>query len=116
MFVATVVVSVLLAAALAATALRKLGHRPDVVKAYARVGVPEDKLNALAAVLLAGAVGVLVGLAWPPVGVAAAIGLIGYFLVAVAFHVRAADLGNLPMPLIYEAMAVAVLVLQLVDG
>ena len=75
MFVATVVVSVLLAAAIAWSAIRKLSHDEDVVRSYARAGVPEGKLNYLAAVLLAAAGGLLLGLLWPPIGIAAAGGL-----------------------------------------
>ena len=104
MFVTAVIVSIVLASALAVSAARKLTHAPDVVASYARAGVPEDRLNQLATVLFAGAAGLLVGLWWPPLGVAAAVGLSCYFLVAVAFHIRAGDLANLPMPI---ALAVA---------
>ena len=41
MFVASVIVSSLLAAALVYTAARKLTHTPKVVADYARAGVPE---------------------------------------------------------------------------
>jgi DoxX-like family len=60
MFVATLVVSLLLAALLSYAAIRKLGHSEPVVATYARVGVPEDKLDYLAAILLAGAAGLAV--------------------------------------------------------
>ena len=62
MFVATLVVSLLLAALLSYAAIRKLGHSEPVVATYARVGVPEDKLDYLAAILLAGAAGLALGL------------------------------------------------------
>ena len=113
MFVATVVVSALLAALLAFAAIRKLSHREDVVRTYVRVGVPEDKLDYLAVVLLAGAAGLILGLFWAPIGVAAAIGVVCYFLVAAAFHVRANDARNLPTPLTIEAIAVGALALRL---
>jgi DoxX-like family len=113
MFVATVVVSALLAAALVWSAVRKLSHQDRVVRTYTRVGVPEDKLNYLAVILLAGAAGLLVGLLWAPIGVAAAIGLVAYFVLAVAAHLRADDARNLPTPLTLAAMAAAVLTLRL---
>jgi xanthine/uracil/vitamin C permease (AzgA family) len=103
-------VSVLLAAVLVFAALRKLSHRPAVVASYARVGVPEDRLDLLAWILLAGAAGLVAGLAWPPIGIAAGIGLVAYFALAVAAHVRAGDLRNLPVPLALELLAVASLV------
>nr|WP_169310430.1 DoxX family protein [Rhodococcus oryzae] len=55
MFVATVIVSVLLAALLGFAAIRKLSHRDPVVREYAELGVPENRLNLLAGLLLAGA-------------------------------------------------------------
>lgn len=116
MYVATVIVSGLYAALLAFSAALKLSHREAVVRDYARVGVPEDKLNCLAGILLAGAAGVVVGLWWPPVGVAAAIGLACYFLAAVGFHIRADDTRNLPRPLGYAALAIATLVLRLLTS
>jgi hypothetical protein len=71
MSVAAAVVSVLLAALLALAAVRKLSHQEQIVQSYVRVGVPEDKLNCLAAILLAGAAGLMLGLLWAPIGVAA---------------------------------------------
>jgi hypothetical protein len=113
MSVAAAVVSVLLAALLAWAAVRKLSHRERIVQSYLRVGVPEDKLNYLAVILLAGAAGLVLGLWWAPLGVAAAIGVICYFIGAVAFHVRSGDTANLPTPLAFAATAVVALVLRL---
>ncbi len=104
------IVSVLLAVLLAFTALRKLSHRPEVVETYTRVGVPEDRLDQLAWILLAGASGLIAGLLWPPIGVAAGIGLVVYFLLAIAAHVRANDARNLVAPVVMELLAVASLV------
>lgn len=112
MLVTTTVVTVLLAAALAYSAVRKLGHRPEVVRTYVRVGVPEDKLNHLAIILLAGAAGLLAGLLWPPVGIAAAAGVVCYFILATGFHIRAKDARNLPAPLALAVIAAAALVLR----
>jgi xanthine/uracil/vitamin C permease (AzgA family) len=105
------VVSLLLAALLVFAALRKLSHRPAVVASYTRVGVPEDRLDLLAWILLAGAAGLVAGLVWPPIGIAAGIGLVAYFALAVAAHIRAGDVRNLPVPLTMELLAVATLIL-----
>jgi hypothetical protein len=107
------VVTVLLAAILAFAAVRKLTHREDVVAAYAKVGVPEERLNQLACILLVGAAGLLLGLAWAPIGIAAAVGVAVYFALAIAAHVRHDDAANLPTPIAIEAMAVATLALQI---
>src|SRR5918999_3568164 len=113
MFAAAAVISVLLAALLAFAAGRKLGHRPEVVAGYARVGVPEDRLDQLAYILLAGAAGLLAGLAWAPLGVAAAAGVVAYFVLAVAAHLRADDTAHLPTPAVILALGVAALLLRL---
>jgi hypothetical protein len=111
---AAAIISCLLAALAAYAALRKLSHRPEVVASYAAAGVPEERLDALAALLLAGAAGLVAGLLWAPVGVAAAAALVVYFLVAIAAHIRAGDSRNLPTPILMELFAVAALVLRLV--
>lgn len=113
MFLATAIVTLLLTALLAAAAARKLSHRPAVVASYQRLGVPEVRLNYLAAILLAGALGLVLGLWWAPIGVAAAVGVVGYFLMAIGFHLRARDAKNLPTPATFLALALAALLLRL---
>ncbi|MEH1124057.1 DoxX family protein [Micromonospora sp. CPCC 206061] len=115
MTVATTIISVLLAALLVLAAARKLSHRPSVVATYRRVGVPEERLNLLAVLLLAGAAGLVVGLWWAPAGVAAAAALVGYFGLAIGAHVRAHDVGNTPMPALYLALSAAALTSYLAD-
>ncbi|MDQ2629883.1 MAG: DoxX family protein [Actinomycetota bacterium] len=116
MFAIAAIVSILLAALLAFAAVRKLSHRPEIVESYARVGVPEDRLNQLAALLLLGAAGLLAGLAWAPLGAAAAASLIVYFLLAIAAHVRFGDLANLAAPIVIFVLAVAALILRLASA
>jgi hypothetical protein len=112
MFAAAATVSSLLAALLAFSAIRKLSHRPEVVATYTRVGVPEDKLDHLALILLAGAAGLVLGLFWGPLGVAAAVGLVVYFLLAIGAHIRAHDAAHVATPALIELLAVAALVLR----
>jgi DoxX-like family len=106
------IVTVLLAAILAFAAIRKLTHREDVVAAYAKVGVPEERLNHLALILLLGAAGLLLGLAWKPIGVAAGAGVVVYFVLAIAAHLRHDDTASLPTPIAIEALALAALAMQ----
>jgi hypothetical protein len=113
MFPATVIVSALLAALMAYAAVRKLSHQPEVVASYARVGVPEERLDLLAATLFAGAAGLLVGLLWAPLGIAAAVAIVVYFLVAIAAHIRHSDLENVPTPIVMELLAVAATALRI---
>jgi hypothetical protein len=108
--VVTIAVSVLLAALLVLSAVRKLSHQPEVVATYTRVGVPEEKLDYLAWILIAGAGGLLLGLLWPPIGIAAGVGLVVYFLLAIGAHIRAGDLEHAPTPVVIELLAAAALV------
>ena len=112
MYLATVVVSALLAALMSSAATRKLTHRPEVVESYLRAGVPEDKLDLLAIVLFAGAAGLLAGLLWAPIGIAAGAAALVYFAVAVGFHIRAGDARNLPTPLALAFLAATAAALQ----
>ena len=113
MFLATVIVSVLLAALLVYSAGRKLSHQQRFVQPYRRVGVPEGMLDYLAAILLLGAAGLLLGLWWEGLGVAAAGGVLCYFALAIVAHIRARDARNLAGPLAYTLIAVAALTLRL---
>jgi hypothetical protein len=111
-FVATVVVSALLAILMSYAAIRKLSHRPEVVADYALVGVPEERLDLLAVTLLAGAAGLIVGLAWAPIGIAAAGATVVYFLAAIGAHIRSGDLDHIPTPIFMELLAIGATVLR----
>ncbi|MEU3711810.1 DoxX family protein [Streptomyces catenulae] len=80
----------------------------------AEVGVPRSWLPRLAALKLAGAAGLLLGLfdaALRPLGAAAACGLVLLYLGALLFHLRARVFHNLAFPGFYLATAVASAVL-----
>jgi hypothetical protein len=62
---------------------------------------------------LAGAAGILARLWLEPLGVAAAAGLVAYFLGAVGGHLHVRDTKNLAMPMPPLLLAIAVLVLRL---
>jgi DoxX-like family len=113
MVITSVVVASLLAALITYSAALKLTHRPKVVEDYHRAGVPEGWLNWLAALLLAAAAGLVVGRWWAPAGIAAAGGLVTYFALAVAFHIRAKDAANAVMPIVLMLFAVAAVGLRL---
>lgn len=112
MFVATVVVSVLLALAAAGSGVGKLTRQPKLVESLSGLGVPMRWLPPLAAAEIVGAAGLLIGLAVAPLGIAAAVGLIAYFVGAVVTHLRAKDTKFAP-PAALAALAVVALVLRL---
>ncbi|NGN65515.1 DoxX family protein [Streptomyces sp. A7024] len=114
MFVATVVITAVLAASLAASVALKLSHKPDVVEGYARVHVPEERLNALAGVLACAVAGLIAGLFWAPIGIAAATGVTVYFLLACGAHVRFRDTAHLGPPVVNLLLGAAALTLRLI--
>lgn len=78
----------------------------------AEVGVPRSWLPALGAVKLAGAVGLVVGLlGLPALGIAAAGGLVLFFVGAVVTHLRAHVFYNIAFPGAYLLLAAASLAL-----
>lgn len=90
MYIATVVVSVLFAALLALSASGKLRRDPRQVEVLERVGALK-LAPALAALEFAAAAGLLIGLVWWPLGVAAAVGATLYFIGATISHLRVGD-------------------------
>ncbi|WTO37163.1 DoxX family protein [Streptomyces achromogenes] len=81
----------------------------------AEVGVPRTWLPWLATLKTAGAAGLLLGLAGVPfIGVAAATGLVLFFVGAVAAHIRARVYDDIAFPGAYLALAAASLVLAVV--
>lgn len=112
MFIAYIIVSVILALMLGASAWAKLTRDEKIVTGMTGIGVRTKWFPHLAALLLVGAVGLLVGIAVAPLGIAAAIGLILYFVVALVAHLRAKDMAVAP-PLMFLALAVAALLLRI---
>ena len=112
MFVAYVIVAGVLAVAVTASAVGKLTKNPRMVETYTGLAVPEERLALLAVLLLAGAVGLLVGIAVPAIGVAAAVGLVVYFALAVVTHLRAGDRAGVVTPASLGLLAAATLVLR----
>ena len=114
MFIALVVTTVLLALLALNSAVMKLRQQQQVIDViHGTVGVPKRWLPPLAALEIAGAVGIVAGIWIVPLGVAAAAGLVAYFLGAVVGHLRVRDTKNLVMPLAPLALSIAVLVLRL---
>ncbi|MFE9796036.1 DoxX family protein [Streptomyces goshikiensis] len=111
---ALLVVTLLTAGVNVGTAATDLAGARFVLASSAEVGVPRSWLPWLAALKLAGAAGLLLGLcdaALRPLGAAAACGLSLYYLGALVFHLRARVLYNLAFPGFYFITAVASLAL-----
>ncbi len=111
MFIATAIVSTLLGLALMGSAGGKLTRQPSVVDMLSGLGVPSSWLPRLATAELAGGIGLLVGLAVPAIGIAAAVGVVAYFVGAVITHIRADDKA-IVAPVMLGIVALAALVLR----
>jgi hypothetical protein len=98
MFIAAAIISALLAAVLLGSGRAKLVRDKSVVATMNTVGFPLDKLWFLAGAEFAGAAGLVAGLFWWPIGVAAGVGVILYFAGAVGSHLRVRDYKASPPP------------------
>jgi DoxX-like protein len=86
----------------------KIARARFVLRNSAEVGVSAKWLPYLATLEAAGAVGLAAGLLGRPgIGLAAAIGLVLFFLGAVGAHVRARVWHNIAFPVVFLALAVA---------
>ncbi|MEJ5946584.1 DoxX family protein [Pseudokineococcus basanitobsidens] len=113
MFVATVVLSIVLAALLVVSARGKLTHDATIMRIMRHVGASDRLVRVLAYLEIAGAVGLLVGLVGPLgwIGVLAGVGVVLYFLGALVAHLRVGD-KNVVAPAVPLVLAVVVLALR----
>jgi uncharacterized membrane protein YphA (DoxX/SURF4 family) len=117
MFVATAVLACALAIALLPSARGKLMGDEQQVGNISALGFPGRLVRLLGVAELCGALGLIAGLFWWPLGVAAAVCLIGYFLGALGYLRKAPKLPLRPVlsAIAFLAASVGVLVLRLVS-
>ena len=113
MMTAEVIVTALLAALFGFAGLIKIAGLRQSLAIRDHLGVKPVQWRLIGLLELAGVAGVLVGLVWPPIGVAAAIGLALLVLGAIVFHVRASDsVADTAPAVIGLGLAVATAILQ----
>jgi uncharacterized membrane protein YphA (DoxX/SURF4 family) len=100
-----VTISLLLAAACLLPAAGKLTGQPKMRQSAEHFGIRWPRYRLIGAAELAAAAGVLIGLWWHPLGVAAAAGMAVLLLGAVITHRRAGD-GAKEMALALVALAI----------
>ncbi|MBV8929715.1 MAG: DoxX family protein [Mycobacteriaceae bacterium] len=94
MTTAYVCVTLIAIAANGLSGVAALVHFKPILPGMANVGVPVSWLTfPLGTLKTAGALGLAAGLAFRPLGIAAAVGLVLFFVCAIYTHVRAADYG-----------------------
>src|SRR5438132_10614886 len=112
MFTAYIVVTLLAAAAnIFSATLDFIRFKPILIN-MARVGVSESWITTLGTLKAAGALGLLVGIAMPLIGVAAAGGLILFFVGAIITHLRAHDY-SFGLAAVVLSLAVGALLLRI---
>jgi DoxX-like family len=115
MDIASITVTIVLAALFAFTSSIKLLGVRQSLAIRDHLGVTPTQWRLIGMLELAGVVGVLVGLAWAPIGVAAAGGLALLSVGAIIFHVRASDsVADMAPAVFAAALAVATAILQAV--
>ena len=114
MFVLAAVASVLLAAAMAQSAIRKANPGKDSLALRDRLGVAPRLWAAVGVPEALAAVGLIAGLWWAALGVAAAAGVVLLMAGALGLHLRARLFGAaLVPPAAVGAFAVAAAVLRI---
>ena len=83
-------------------------HARSIIDTARRLVIPASLTVPFGILLGSAAAGLLAGLAVPGLGTAAAVGLVAYFVIALAAHLRAGDF-QLAWPLVYLSLAGAAL-------
>ena len=116
MFAAYVLVTLLAAAMNAYAAYVDFTGAEWVLDNMRKYGVPQSWLFLLGVLKTAGALGLLVGIAVPLIGAAAAIGLLAYFVGAIVTVVRARSYSHIGFPVAFLLPPAASLVLLLASS
>jgi len=94
--------------------LGKIRHDPLPIRViHETVGVPLKYFPLLAACEFAGASGLVVGIWWPPIGIAAGIGLVLYFVGAIVSHLRVGDIKGIGSAAFMLVLAAGALTLRI---
>lgn len=113
--VAYIVFALLAAAANTWAAVNDFLRTSATVANATKVEIPLSWLSPLGILKAAGALGLLVGIAMPGVGVAAAIGLTLFFVCAVFAHLRVRWYATIPFPAAFLVLAVGALLTRLLS-
>jgi uncharacterized membrane protein YphA (DoxX/SURF4 family) len=110
MHIAYLVITTLFAAMAAFSGLGKIRRDPHQMQViHETIGVPLKYFPFLAACEFAGALGLVLGIWWPILGVAAVIGLVLYFVGATVSHLWVRDVKGIGPPAFMLVLAAAAL-------
>lgn len=108
MNIALVILATLLGLMTAFSAVGKFSKNPKAVDMLRQLGITDSQIRMLGIVEVLGALGLLIGIWIPILGLLAAIGFVLYFLGAMIAHVRAKD------PMKDSAPALILLILSII--
>src|SRR5437762_14203140 len=111
MFITYIVVTILAAAAIIFSATLDFIRYAPILSNMAKVGVSESWITTLGILKAAGALGLLIGIGVPAVGIAAAAGLVLFFIAAIITHLRGHDY-SFGFAIVFLLLALAALVLR----
>jgi hypothetical protein len=115
MFITYIVVTILAAAAnIFSATLDFIRYKPILIN-MAKVGVSESWITTLGILKAAGALGLLIGIGVPAVGIAAAAGLVLFFIAAIIIHLRGHD-HSFGLAIVFLFLAIAALGLRVVSS
>ena len=114
MFTAYLVVAMLLAVGLMMSGGLKLAKSPRIVEGIGGLGVPLSLFPVLAAFEIAAAAGLIIGVWFAPLGIAAGVGVVVYFTGAVITHLRAHNRA-FASPLVLGMVGAAAVALRLLS-
>jgi len=107
-------ITLLFAAMVAFSGFGKIRRDPRIVHVINEViGVPLKYFSLLAACELAGGLGLVLGIWWSSIGVAAGIGLVLYFVAATVSHLRVGDVKGIGPAAFMLALAAGALALRI---
>ncbi|AXO35351.1 DoxX family protein [Micromonospora sp. B006] len=113
MEIPVLVLTLVLAAVFVGTAVPKLTGQAQMRERMDHLGVSPGLTRVLGVLELAAVAGLLLGLLWPPLGIAAAIGLALQMTCAVVYHARAKDpAATILTPVIFAVAALALVYLH----
>ena len=115
MFTVYLIVTILAAVANLFSATCDFVRYEKVGIAMAKAGVPESWMTSLGVFKAAGALGLLVGIGVPMIGIAAAVGLMLFFVGAIITHLRGRDY-SLGPAMLFLLLAAAALALRLASS
>lgn len=117
MFVATLVLALLLAVVFGLSGSTKLAGVQKMREGAEHLGLSFPAYQRIGALELAGAAGLVIGLWFAPLGIAAAAGLVLLMAGAVAFHIRAKDGAKIySAPAVLGLLALVALILRAVSA